>query len=307
MTSPTPSAAGNLFRDLGKSGVVPFVAGNVVLGTIGVFVHYAGSSPLTATWFRCAFGLVGLTIWLLVRKQAHVIRLNRAVGPWLLVAATLMVMAWALFFSAIERISTGEAIVMFHLQPMWVLVLGRVWLGEKVGRGRCIAVGVAMIGLVFATGLAEHLPWLDKGGGFGARYWMSVAFCLVGALCTACVTIIAHKLRDTPSGALAWWQCLIGTAVLWVWPAHDGWPAFGSSWAWLAGVGLIHTGLAYTLIYTGMARLPTSRIAILQFVYPAVAIAVDRFWFGQQLSALQLAGVLIMSVAIWRAEKQPHG
>ena len=56
------------------------------------------------------------------------------------------------------------------------------------------------------------------------------------------------------------------------WPFLHGWPAPGPSWGWLAGLGAIHTGLAYVVLYAGMARLETSRIALLQFVYPAAAM-----------------------------------
>jgi drug/metabolite transporter (DMT)-like permease len=85
-----------------------------------------------------------------------------------------------------------------------------------------------------------------------------------------------------------------------------GWPAVGASWFWLAGLGIFHTGVAYTLIYSGMARLATSRIALLQFVYPAVAIVIDRFFLGQHLSGLQLTGITVMLLAIWGAERAPR-
>jgi drug/metabolite transporter (DMT)-like permease len=123
----------------------------------------------------------------------------------------------------------------------------------------------------------------------------------------ACVTIIAKRLRDMPAGILAWWQCAVGTMLLWVWPMQHGWPAWGMSWAWLAGLGLIHTGLAYTLMYIGMARLDTARIAVFQFVYPAVAIVIDWVVFDERLSGLQMAGIGLMSVAIWFAERGRHG
>ena len=45
-------------------GWIAFFLGNALLGTIGVFVHQAQTAPLTVTWFRCAFGLVGLTLWM---------------------------------------------------------------------------------------------------------------------------------------------------------------------------------------------------------------------------------------------------
>jgi drug/metabolite transporter (DMT)-like permease len=110
-----------------------------------------------------------------------------------------------------------------------------------------------------------------------------------------------------PAGILAWWQCAVGTMLLWVWPMQHGWPAWGMSWAWLAGLGLIHTGLAYTLMYIGMARLDTARIAVFQFVYPAVAIVIDWLVFDERLSGVQMAGIALMSVAMWFAERRRHG
>lgn len=291
------------------SGTLPFVAGCALLGTIGVFVHEAHADPLTATWFRCAFGLLGLTLWVALRRQTRSLRLTRTTGAWILAAAVLMVAAWALFFGAVERISAGVAIVLFHVQPLWVLVLGALWLKEPVGRHRFAAVGAAMVGLALATGVPEHLRLTGAGTAAGASrpgYWSGVAACLAGALCTAGVTLIARRLRATPPGVLAWWQCAVGTLALWLWPMERGWPVWGASWGWLAGLGLIHTGLAYTLMYVGMAGLNTGRIAVFQFVYPAVAIVIDWLFFHQRLDALQLAGIALMSVAIALAGREPR-
>ena len=69
---------------------------------------------------------------------------------------------------------------------------------------------------------------------------------------------------------------LIGCAVVLLpWPLMQGLPAFGAAWGWLAGLGVLHTGLAYVVLYAGMARLGTGRIAVLQFVYPGTAVLVD--------------------------------
>jgi drug/metabolite transporter (DMT)-like permease len=82
-----------------------------------------------------------------------------------------------------------------------------------------------------------------------------------------------------------------------------GGPPLGQAWFWLAGLGLIHTGLAYALIYEGTARLAAGRIAVLQFVYPAVAILIDWCYFGETLSLAQIAGIGVMAVAIGCAER----
>ncbi|WP_250437441.1 DMT family transporter [Caballeronia sp. ATUFL_F2_KS9A] len=278
---------------------MPFIVGCALLGTIGVFLHEANADPLTATWFRCAFGLLGMSAWLISRGQTRFLRLTRSNVLWVLAASLLMVSSWALFFSAVERISAGVAIVLFHVQPMWVLLFASLWLKETIGGQRVMAVAVAMCGLVLATGIAGHA----SDGSLQPAYWTGVAACLAGSLCMAGVTITARRLRDLPAGVLAWWQCAIGTLLLWIWPMQHGWPAWGMSWAWLAGLGLIHTGFAYTLMYVGMARLDTARVAVLQFIYPAVAIVIDWLVFDQRLSGAQMTGIALMSVAIGFAER----
>ena len=286
------------------SGAVPFLLGSVLLGTIGVFVHYSRADPMTITWFRCAFGLLGLSVWLWWRGGLKRLWLNAATSPGVVTASVLMVVSWGLFFFAIARTSTGVAVVLFHMQPLWVLVLGAAWLGEPIGRRRIMAVSAAMFGLVFATGVVEHTALFGEAAAVNEGYWLGIAACLIGAFFTACVTILAKRLGGMGQGVLAWWQCAIGAVVLVVWPLHQGWPAWGSSWAWLSGLGLIHTGLAYGLIYDGTARLPAGRIAVLQFAYPAIAILLDWLFFGERLSVFQLGGIAVMSVAILFAERR---
>ncbi len=123
--------------------------------------------------------------------------------------------------------------------------------------------------------------------------------CLGGSLSYAGVTPIAKSARSVSSFALAWWQCVIGVLLLAWWPLVHGWPVGAASLAWLVSLGAIHTGLAYAVIYAGMARLPAGRIAVLQFVYPAAAVLVDWVVYGRTLSAAQMAGVGLMALALW--------
>lgn len=133
--------------------------------------------------------------------------------------------------------------------------------------------------------------------------------CLAGALCYASMGLIVKLAQGISSFALAWWQCLVGTVLLSGWPLLHGWPAMGPAWGWLAGLGIIHTGLAYVLLYAGMARLPTSRVALLQFVYPAAAVLIDWGVYGHGQSLLQMLGIALMGAALLtlRRPVQPVG
>ena len=112
--------------------------------------------------------------------------------------------------------------------------------------------------------------------------------------------------RATGASALvmAWWQCVAGTVALLWWPLTQGWPAPGPAWGWLAGMGVVHTGLAYVLVYGGVARLSAGRMAVLQFVYPASAVAFDALVYGRTLSASQLAGGALLLTGLLVAARE---
>ena len=275
-----------------RRGVALMVAGGLLLGTIGVFVEEAAQHPLTTVWFRCAFGGVALLLWGAASGRLHELRLRGRALAAALAAGVLMIANWALFFAAIERtsIARGDRGV-----PRAAAV------GDRARRVVVARTGDALATRRRAAGAGRPHAGHRAGRRRGARpskrrvlssgYTIGLLMCLGGSLSYAAVTLIAKWAKDSASSfALAWWQCAVGTVALAWWPVVHGWPAWGSSWAWLAGLGVIHTGLAYVVLYAGMARLSTSRIALLQFVYPAAAVMVDWLVYGRALSAVQLGG-----------------
>ena len=275
------------------------IAGGLLLGTLGVFLEEAGQHPLTAVWFRCAFGLLALLAFGLASGRWRELRLRGAGWLAAIAAGLLMVLNWGLFFAAISRTSIGLATVVFHVQPLWVMGMAALWLGEPLSRRQLAAAAAALAGLVLATGLLEG-PAGSVQEGFDADQVWGLLMCLGGSFSYAGVTVIAKaSARSVSSFALACWQCAVGTLVLLAWPLTQGLPPPGPAWAWLIGLGAVHTGLAYVLLYAGMARLPAGRVAVLQFVYPAAALLVDWAVYGRALGVLQLLGVAVMGAALW--------
>lgn len=281
-----------------RQGLWLMIAGGTLLGTLGVFVEEAGVPPLTAVWFRCAFGLLAMLAWGAVTGRLHELRLRGRLLAAALAAGVLVVFNWASFFAAIELTSIGVATVVVHVQPIWVLLLGAWWWRERVSPRQLSAVLVALLGLALASGVVDAgTTAIDR------RHLLGLLLCLVGSLSYAVVTLLAKAAQGAGSYAFTTWQCGVGAVLLAWWPVLNGWPALGPAWAWLVGLGVLHTGLAYVLLYAGMARLPTSRIAVLQFVYPAAAVLVDLLVYGRTLSPAQTFGVLMMGLALWSANR----
>jgi drug/metabolite transporter (DMT)-like permease len=298
--SEAPVASESAKRTRDGQGLM--AAAGVLLGTIGIFVEEAGQDPATTVWFRCVFGLGALLAWGAATRRLHEItglqaRGLAAVGG----AGVLMIGSWGLFFAAIPLCSIAVSTVVFHLQPFWLLAMGSVLLRERVMRSQWIAAGVALCGLALASGVMGHdAAWWAQRSGYAAGLLLSLA----GSVLYAGAGLIARsEAQRVGSFALSTGQCAVGALALSAWPLVHGLPAWGTAWGWLAGLGVLHTGLAYVLLYAGMARLATGRIAVLQFVYPATAVLVDWAVYGRALSPLQMMGVVLIGAALWTVRR----
>lgn len=275
-----------------RRGHALMVCGGLILGTLGIFLEEAGQGAPMAVWFRCAFGALALLSYGAATGRLAELRLTGRAWLPALAGGILMVLNWGLFFAAIERTSIGVATVVFHIQPLLVIAFAAWWWRERVSRAQVGAAAIALAGLALASGLAGHDLALDPSHALG------IAMCLGGSVSYAAVTLIAKAARGVTSYALAFWQCAVGALCLAWLPAVQGWPGTGAAWAWLVGLGIVHTGFAYVVLYAGMALLPAGRIAVLQFVYPVAAICIDALVYGRLLGTVQLGGVALMGAAL---------
>lgn len=276
------------------------VLGGIVLGSIGVFVQEAAQPPLVTVWFRCAFGVLALFLWSAATGTVQDLRLRGTQFSVACATGGFMVLNWIMFFAAISRTSIAVATVVFHIQPIWVIVFSALFLHEPVSRRQWIAAPVALVGLALTTGLLDDLHsahWNDRG------YLLGLLLCVGASLSYTGVTLLTKRVQGIRPFSLSFWQCVVGLLLLAWAPWLLGWPQQPRTWAWLVGLGAIHTGLAYVILFAGMVRLTLGKIAVLQFVYPLAAVMFDYGVFGTTLSPVQLVGVALMGFAVWTIRK----
>ncbi len=269
------------------------VAGGALLGTLGVFLHEADVHPLTAVLFRCVFGAAALLAYAAAAGRLPELRLaSPAAFAAAAATAVLMVLNWVFFFAAIDRTSIAVATIAFHVQPLWVMAAGVLLFGERISASRSAAAAAALAGLVLATDLA------GAGHAVDASFLKGLGFAVLASLSYAAVTLLAQRQRRATGFALAFWQCALGGAMLAWWPLLHGLPQGPGTWGWLAGIGVVHSALAYVLLYEGMRRLESGQVAVLQFVYPASAVLIDVVAYQRTLGATAWLGLSMMAGAL---------
>ncbi|TGQ16578.1 MULTISPECIES: DMT family transporter [unclassified Mesorhizobium] len=262
----------------------------VIAGTVGAFVTESGQHPVTVVFWRCVFGSLFLAAWCLLRGYLP----DRTLSPSRLALAALggacMVLSWTAFFAGFGMTSIATTTIVYHVQPFFVVLIGVVFLKERISLDQLLWMLGAFVGVALAAGLvATH-------GHADAKWALGIALTLGAALLYAVATILAKGLGQQRAEITVLCQTLVGIVLLAPF-ADIGHPIAPASWGWLAGIGVLHTGIAYVLMNSAFPRLTTPVIGILTFIYPVVAIIIDWALYGHPLGPAQAAGMALIALA----------
>ncbi|MFE7116944.1 DMT family transporter [Streptomyces sp. NPDC057654] len=266
-------------------GAIQLTAAMLLSGTLGVFVVQSGASPFNVVFFRCVFGAVFLGLYCLIRGLFK----NHGFTPKKLGLAALggvfIVFNWAFLFESYQATSISVATVVYHTQPFFVVLLGAILFRDKITAHKAGWLAVAFIGLILVAGVSSS----DLKG--GSTYMIGLGYALLAALFYGLSTVITKRVTGVKPHLIALVQVVLGIPLLLPFATLSESAHFGSGWAWLVGLGLIHTGVMYVLMYSAYQKLPTSKIAVLAFIYPAAAMVADWAVYGHHISWVQALGI----------------
>ncbi|WP_030324349.1 DMT family transporter [Streptomyces flavochromogenes] len=268
-------------------GTVELTLAMVLSGTLGVFVVESGASPFEVVFFRCLFGAVALGAYSLARGffTGHGFT-GRKLGLAAL-GGVFIVFNWVFLFEAYEATSISLATVVYHTQPFFLVLLGAVFLRERISAGKLGWLALAFAGLVLVSGVRPGETASLKGLGFA----------LAAAVLYALATFVTKRIAGVRPHLIALVQVVTGLPLLLPFADFGAVGGPGTGWLWLVGLGIIHTGLMYVLMYAAYAKLPTAKIAVLAFTYPAVAMGVDWAVYGHHIGLVQALGVPLIVLA----------
>lgn len=198
---------------------------------------------------------------------------------------------WLLFISA-YRLPGGVAATVGAVQPLIVLFLSR-WLLQT--RLSWLSISAALGG-IFGVAILILTPnaALDPIG---------IIAGLGGAFSMATGTVLSRRWQPpvTPLTFTAW-QLTVGGAVLLPFALlfEPALPSLtGINLLGLAYLTLIGGALTYIFWFRGLALLGPSSVASLGFLSPLSAVILGWALLGQQLTSLQILGMIVILLSIW--------
>jgi chloramphenicol-sensitive protein RarD len=211
--------------------------------------------------------------------NGRVLRIYLAAG--LLIGVNWLIYVWAVLAGYIVETSLG-----YFINPLLSVVLGVVFLGERLRRVQWLAVGLAACGVLYLTLAYGRLPWI--------ALTLAVSFGIYGLL-----------KKTAPLGAL--YGLTVETGVLFlpalgylVFTEFSGQGAFLSTGP-LADLLMVGAGLVTTLpllMFAAAARrIPLSLIGVLQYIAPTLQFLIGVLVYQEPFGAAQLLGF----GAVWLA------
>ncbi|MET9409489.1 DMT family transporter [Streptomyces sp. NPDC002935] len=274
-----------------NKGTAQLTAAMMLSGTLGVFVVESGASPFNVVFFRVLFGALALGGYALSRGYFR----GHGFTPRTLGLAALggvfIVFNWVLLFQSYENTSISVATVVYHTQPFYVVLLGALLFRERLTASKVGWIALAFAGLILVSGVS---PADFANGG---SYLTGVGQALLAALLYGLSTLVTKRITGVRPHLIALVQVLVGIPLLLPFADFGAMRGTGADWGWLVGLGVVHTGLMYVLMYAAYAKLPTAKIAVLAFTYPAVAMLMDWAVYGHHIGLVQTLGVPLIVTA----------
>ena len=204
--------------------------------------------------------------------EISVLRCNSKAMKRLGISGILVGFNWFIYIWAVNSGRVVETSLGYYMNPMINVLLGFMLLGERFVRLQWVAVGFALIGVIYSLASYGHLPLFALG--------LAVSFGLYGfsrkKIDAAPIPMLFMETIVLFIPALGYiiWQLARNQTPFFQDPALS---------AWCMGAGVV-TSLPLVWFAAAVKRLNLSTIGILQYIAPSIAFLLGVFVYKEPFS-----------------------
>lgn len=261
-----------------------------IFGTIGIFVKYI---PLPSSMIACVRGFVGVIFLLLMTfvKKSRISFKDIKKNLFLLcLSGAFIGVNWILLFEAYRYTTVATATLCYYMAPIFVTLASPFVLKEKLTVKKALCIFVALIGMVFVSGIV---------GSGSLQISIPGIFCGIGAaFFYACVILLNKHIKNISSYDMTMTQLFIASAVIlpYVLFTEDmsAVSLDAKAFICLLLLGIVHTGFAYMIYFSSISRLKAQTVAIFSYIDPVVAIILSALLLKEKMGLFEAIGAVLI-------------
>jgi drug/metabolite transporter (DMT)-like permease len=264
-------------------------AGVLFVSTAGPFLKAAALDAFAVVLWRLVASGVLFLGWATLRRELAITR--RQLG--LVTAGSLLLTAhFALWIKAFDLTDFSSNLLLLVAQPVIAAVVGHR-LGERTSRSSWLAVGLAVVGLAIITGGDLAL---------GPRALVGDGLSILGSFAITYFYVVTKDVRsELPLATFLGYTMGIGAVATLPIALISGAKLVGypnASWGWVAALVVITTLAGHGCFNVAARHLRLFTVNIVIVLEPAIGIAMGAVMFGATVTPLQMAGGLVLAVAV---------
>lgn len=271
-----------------------------IFSTIGIFRRYI---PLSSGMLAAVRGIVGTIFLLLVfftkkeKFHANTIKKNLLL---LLLSGCFIGINWIFLFESYRYTTVATATLCYYMAPIFVMLVSPFLFKENMSIKKGLCIISALIGMVFVSGILTEVPVNDISQDSQLK---GIVFGLLAAAFYASVILLNKKISGVGAYEKTIFQ--LGSAAITILPyvllteSLDAMNLTPTILVLIIFVGIVHTGIAYTLYFHSMGDLKAQTIALYSYIDPILAIILSAVILKEHMHPLAIVGaVLILGAAM---------
>lgn len=254
-------------------------------------LSYANADFLETSTVRAIFvALIALTYAFITNKgNLKVNKKQFSILVYIALAGTLF--ADLIYFFALTKIPVINAVLIGHMQPIFIVFMGFFCLKEdKLTKFDYAGIFFMIIaGLLVTTKTLTNLSMLR----LGSVYDLVV---LSATIAWATTGIVMRKyLKQMNAGVVTFYRFFIASIVLVIYLISTSSVLFSNIYQILVGVIV---GVGYILYYEGLKRIKAAQSSALELSTPFFATLLGFYILGELVTVMQIFGILLLFVGV---------
>ena len=238
---------------------------------------------------RVTWSFVFLTILIILRKEISKIlkSLSKRIIVIYAIAGALLAVNWLTYVWGVNAGFVVETSLGYFINPLVSVVLGVVFLKERLRKLQWLPVSLAAIGVIYLTIEHGSLPWI--------ALVLAFSFGTYGLFKKIAPLPSVHGLA-VETGAI-----FIPAVIFLIVMEVNGTAVFGhasSSTTFLLMLSGIVTAIPLILFASGAPLVPLTTIGILQYIAPTIQFLIGVFVYDEPFNTYQLIGFSIVWIAL---------
>lgn len=266
----------------------------MIFGSIGLLVRRIPMASLEIAFVRSFLGTAVLGVVLLMKKKPFPLEALKKDGGKILLSGLFLGINWIFLFEAFLRTTITSATLAYYMAPILFLLLTQVFFKTKLTPLKTLTVLLSFLGLYVLSKGEEVTGPLGKDG---------LLFGLLAAVFYALVMLMNRLMKEVQGLERTFLSLGASFSTLVVYLLFTGGlssftlPKDGLLELFL--VGILHTGLAYTLYFSSIGKIKAEEVALYSYLDPVFAIVFSMMLLGEPLTRNRiLGGLMILSASL---------